>query len=939
MRAIIFTCIPLILNSLQLFAQVTGDYRSAGSGTWQSSVWERYDGTQWTGAAAAPDTSAGKITILNTHNITVDAALIVDELTINGGAQLILDLSSNLRIADGAGEDIVIAGTVRINNGNMLGLGSIVVQPGGMLIYANPVSTGISGALLNNGTINWQSGDIFFSAPSTITNDGTFTISSNNEIRFSTGNAGKIINNGVINKTSTGITTFTLGDSLINNNNIVLDEGTTITRNPVVTSGTIVLNAADLIHENSFTLSGGIITGQGHFTSSANFILNAHQEFPFPLLYAMDNSATITGPGNLRLNQDFEINGNITGPGTLVVHGLTTWNRGLLGRSLTNEPGRMLRIASPESKFIAAPIINNGTIDWQDGNIFFSTTTTITNNDTFLISGNNEIRFSVSNAGKIINNGIINKVSAGTTIFTLGDSLINNNDIYLNGGTFITRNPVITTGTIVLNAADFVHENNFTLDAGIITGQGHFTSSASLILNAPQEFPFPLLYAMDNSATIRGPGNLTLNQDFEINGSILGPGTLDINGNTVWNRGTLNRNFTNEAGRTFTVTSTESKYIAAPFFNNGKINWQDGDLYFISATLTNNDSLLISGNNNLLLSVGETGHFENNGPLIKTSAGTTSFLITAFNNNAGGSIKGRGIITFNGIFNNNGHIAPGLSPGMLELNGQQIFSSNSGVQIEIQDASGAGTGHDQLVRNSNLTLAGTLTVTEVGAVPNGLYTIIHLSAGSISGSFNNTTLPPGYSLLVNANNVQLLKSLIVTPVDLISFTANQRGTRVLLQWITENEINNNYFDVERSSNGINFLSIGRVGASMAPGSRKEYSFSDQPLQTRLLYYRLKQVDIDGRFTYSRTIVVHFIQEENSILLYPNPARDKIQIILNNMNYPVQVTITDMQGRLIATKQLNDQLHWQWSAAHLKPGMYILKAVDDMHAKTILFMKE
>ena len=82
-------------------------------------------------------------------------------------------------------------------------------------------------------------------------------------------------------------------------------------------------------------------------------------------------------------------------------------------------------------------------------------------------------------------------------------------------------------------------------------------------------------------------------------------------------------------------------------------------------------------------------------------------------------------------------------------------SANSTLSIEISGNGGAGqpTGHDQLQRGSNLTLIGTLTVVETGTVPDGDYTIISLSAETITGTFSSTNLPANYSVIYNSNNV------------------------------------------------------------------------------------------------------------------------------------------------------------------------------------------
>ena len=143
--------------------------------------------------------------------------------------------------------------------------------------------------------------------------------------------------------------------------------------------------------------------------------------------------------------------------------------------------------------------------------------------------------------------------------------------------------------------------------------------------------------------------------------------------------------------------------------------------------------------------------FNNNsgGIFAKTSTGTTTFnvIVTSY-----GTFKGVGTYDFNNLFLNAGTIAPGLSPGIvivtyadLDPFNYPLLGTNSDMDIEINDGSGPGTGHDQIVKNSSLTLKGTLRVTETGTVPDGVYAIVLVTGGTIDGDFDNVILPPGYT--------------------------------------------------------------------------------------------------------------------------------------------------------------------------------------------------
>src|SRR5688572_30500874 len=124
-------CCSLLLHAA-VTAQTTGDYRSAGNGNWTNAgSWQRYDGTNWTVAPAAPGPSDGEVTILPGHNITVNQNLTADQVVVSVGATLTLDLS--LYITNGPGEDLIVNGTLMWESGtigNAAGPGTALFNAG-----------------------------------------------------------------------------------------------------------------------------------------------------------------------------------------------------------------------------------------------------------------------------------------------------------------------------------------------------------------------------------------------------------------------------------------------------------------------------------------------------------------------------------------------------------------------------------------------------------------------------------------------------------------------------------------------------------------------------------------------------------------------------------------------------------------------------------------
>ena len=96
------------------------------------------------------------------------------------------------------------------------------------------------------------------------------------------------------------------------------------------------------------------------------------------------------------------------------------------------------------------------------------------------------------------------------------------------------------------------------------------------------------------------------------------------------------------------------------------------------------------------------------------------------------------------------------------------------------------------------------------------------------------------------------------PVKYLSFEGKRVTNSLLLNWITTEEINNNYFQIERSFNGIDFMQIGLALDGFENGTKKEYAFkdySDLLKNKEIIYYRLKQIDNDGRYSFSKNLIV------------------------------------------------------------------------------------
>jgi trimeric autotransporter adhesin len=158
------------------------------------------------------------------------------------------------------------------------------------------------------------------------------------------------------------------------------------------------------------------------------------------------------------------------------------------------------------------------------------------------------------------------------------------------------------------------------------------------------------------------------------------------------------------------------------------------------------------------------------------------------------------------------------------------------------------------------------------------FTDFTLAANTQAYYYAEISIAGGY---VITSPIWYTKSTTVNPVTLLSFTANvTQDKSVKLDWRTVNEVNNNRFVIERSADGVKFEAIDSVGGKNQL-TENYYSSVDKSPFSGMNYYRLKQVDNDGKISYSNIVAVKIGSVTKAdVLMYPNPAKDVLQISIN-----------------------------------------------------------
>lgn len=148
--------------------------------------------------------------------------------------------------------------------------------------------------------------------------------------------------------------------------------------------------------------------------------------------------------------------------------------------------------------------------------------------------------------------------------------------------------------------------------------------------------------------------------------------------------------------------------------------------------------------------------------------------------------------------------------------------------------------------------------------------------------YNRSAIYFDFNSPVITNQAKTWFSNSPLPVLLKSFVAEKQTNYVLLKFVTGAEPGFKNFIIERSADGINFNAIGTIASMGDANTGRSYSFMDLSPKQGINFYRLKMVDIDGRFTYSWIVIVQFSDKDQQVVkVFPNPANDNLYINFSN----------------------------------------------------------
>lgn len=213
------------------------------------------------------------------------------------------------------------------------------------------------------------------------------------------------------------------------------------------------------------------------------------------------------------------------------------------------------------------------------------------------------------------------------------------------------------------------------------------------------------------------------------------------------------------------------------------------------------------------------------------------------------------------------------------------------------------------------------------------------SGSNLTGSITSNSAPTAFNSFSRFTIGNKSGGANPLPIELTHFSGEKNKSAIDLKWITETEINNSHFELERSPNGRDFYRIATV-QSLAPAGNSNYALvyllrDDSPINDNN-YYRLKQVDFDGVFTYSKTIQINLKEDCYLATVYPTLCDQSFSVKTGNCTEQINVSVISDKGKEIFSDE-NFKGETDVSTTNWSNGIYFvyLKSRDKVDVKKII----
>lgn len=285
-----------------------------------------------------------------------------------------------------------------------------------------------------------------------------------------------------------------------------------------------------------------------------------------------------------------------------------------------------------------------------------------------------------------------------------------------------------------------------------------------------------------------------------------------------------------------------------------------------------------------------------------TITGSATDAIYTDNGNAAYLLDGNGVYPY---------VKLGTGTGSYIITGNNTFSTLLVANGNLTLNCGTTTTLTNMTINSSRIVTGASTSGEWARVVNtnpvsnsgtiGSASTYLAFSGTISGG---TVVNNGTNVLQNSSQTATCTPL---PIELLAFTGKKTGNHVELNWTTATETNNDYFNVERSLDAIYFEKITTIKGAPNSLNKLNYSYTDSNLRNGLIYYRLKQTDFDGNFTYSKILALQTDENNFFQMSMEQPFFNGSEIVTTifNIKSPLlKSEIIDLMGVQTFAKTIN-----------------------------------
>lgn len=228
--------------------------------------------------------------------------------------------------------------------------------------------------------------------------------------------------------------------------------------------------------------------------------------------------------------------------------------------------------------------------------------------------------------------------------------------------------------------------------------------------------------------------------------------------------------------------------------------------------------------------------------------------------------------------------------------------------------------------------------------------------GGSGGSFNNGGIPGGLpggggggrgggtgSFTAGAGGdgfviITVISSVL--PVELISFNGVSKERTINLTWATANEVNNEKFIIEAAREGEEFVGIAEIQGAGTTTEKHNYNFTHYTPGEGVNYYRLKQIDFDGTYDYSKVVAVE-MKAPNSVVVFPNPAQDKLYVQYKHSDKnAMPPSLYDALGRKVDVQFFGNGGQYEVNlSGNLPRGTYWLRVEEAGEVRSIPVIKQ